>query len=133
MKDLIEILLKDGLDDILVTGFIDVGKYLKFNPLYDKVYFVCAKKTFEISLDDAGIILSQQIERIEPWFSVDEDDQFAVMSIYNQLFKTENEIDVKKICYQPKSFEPLTLIYSEGDLERTLILEPKNVFGFSFY
>lgn len=55
------------------------------------------------------------------------------MSIYSQLFKTEQEIKVTQIDYKAIRFSTLEINYKDGENERQLFLVPNNFFGFTYY
>lgn len=132
MNEFINILTKEPLIDVLVSGFIDEDDSLEFHPMYARVYFSFKSKIFEMYIDKDGYINTRNIEKIKEWFEVDEDDKFSLMSIYSQAFKTEQQIVISKINYEKKPFSSISIVYNAGDIERILVLDPYNFFGFTF-
>lgn len=130
MSEFSEHIVKFGVRDVVVTGYIDSDAPPVFHPMYDRVYFISDETIFEFYIDDDGVVNSHLVENIAPWFEVDEDDQFSMMSIYSQLFKTEQEVRIVGVNYSDTPFSGVFLEYKEGDEERLLTLEPNNFFGF---
>ncbi|EPL3545493.1 hypothetical protein [Serratia ureilytica] len=125
-----EHVIKFGVSDIVVTGYIDSNMPPVFHPMYDRVYFISGEVIFEFYIDDDGVVNSHLVENIAPWFEVDVDDQFSMMSIYSQAFKTEREVKIVAVDYSEKPFSVFIVRYKDGDHESSLHLEPKNFFGF---
>jgi hypothetical protein len=125
-------MLQGNISDVMVTGYIDTETPPVFHPMYDRIYFIINENIFELYIDD-GIICYNYLKNINEWFDVDEDDQFSLMSIYSQLFKTEQEIKVTQIDYKAIPFSPLEINYKDGRNERQLFLDPNNFFGFTYY
>ena len=132
MKQLFNCMLQGNISDVMVTGYIDTETPPVFHPMYDRIYFIINEDIFELYIDD-GIICYNYLKNINEWFDVDEDDQFSLMSIYSQLFKTEQEIKVTQIDYKAIRFSTLEINYKDGENERQLFLEPNNFFGFTYY
>ena len=132
MKQLFNCMLQGNISDVMVTGYIDTETPPVFHPMYDRIYFIINEDIFELYIDD-GIICYNYLKNINEWFDVDEDDQFSLMSIYSQLFKTEQEIKVTQIDYKAIPFSPLEINYKDGRNERQLFLDPNNFFGFTYY
>ena len=132
MNEFINVLIREPVVDVLVSGFIDENKSLVFHPMYNRIYFTFKSNIFELYINDDGYINARNIEKIEAWFDVDEDDRFSLMSIYSQVFKTEQEIVISKISYEKIPFSKMSIIYNEGNIERALDLDPNNFFGFTF-
>ncbi len=130
MSEFSEHIVKFGVRDVVVTGYIDSDAPPVFHPMYDRVYFISDETIFEFYIDDDGVVNSHLVENIAPWFEVDEDDKFSMMSIYPQLFKTEQEVRIVGVNYSDTPFSGVFLEYKEGDEERLLTLEPNNFFGF---
>lgn len=122
--------IKFGVSDIVVTVYIDSDTPPIFHPMYDRVYFISDEAVFEFFIDDEGIVNSHLVEKIAPWFEVDVDDQFSMMSIYPQVFKTELEVKIIAVNYSEEPFSVFIVRYKDGDHEKLLYLEPKNFFGF---
>ena len=131
MKNFINCLTQEKLNDVIVSGYIDSEIPLVFHPMFERLFFVFDDLTYEIYLDD-GLIKANEINKIKIWFDVDEDDDFSLMSVYSQLFKTESEVRISKISYEKVPFHVMSIIYHEGDIERVLTLDPNNFFGFTF-
>lgn len=125
-------MLQGNISDVMVTGYIDTESPPVFHPMYDRIYFIINENIFELYIDD-GIICYNYLKNINEWFDVDEDDQFSLMSIYSQLFKTEQEIKVTQIDYKAIRFSTLEINYKDGENERQLFLDPNNFFGFTYY
>ncbi len=132
MKQLFNCMLQGNISDVMVTGYIDTETPPVFHPMYDRIYFIINENIFELYIDD-GIICYNYLKNINEWFDVDEDDQFSLMSIYSQLFKTEQEIKVTQIDYKAIRFSTLEINYKDGENERQLFLDPNNFFGFTYY
>lgn len=132
MKQLFNCMLQGNISDVMVTGYIDTETPPVFHPMYDRIYFIINENIFELYIDD-GIICCNYLKNINEWFDVDEDDQFSLMSIYSQLFKTEQEIKVTQIDYKAIRFSTLEINYKDGENERQLFLDPNNFFGFTYY
>lgn len=130
MSEFSENIIKYGVGDIIVTGYIDSDTPPVFHPMYDRVYFISGEVIFEFYIDDDGVVNSHLVENIAPWFEVDVDDQFSMMSIYSQSFKTEQEVRIVGVSHSDVPFSGVFLEYKEGDDERLLTLEPNNFFGF---
>lgn len=125
-------MLQGNISDVMVTGYIDTETPPVFHPMYDRIYFIINENIFELYIDD-GIICYNYLKNINEQFDVDEDDQFSLMSIYSQLFKTEQEIKVTQIDYKAIRFSTLEINYKDGENERQLFLDPNNFFGFTYY
>ncbi|HGM5252143.1 TPA: hypothetical protein ACKP06_001064 [Serratia marcescens] len=125
-----EHVIKFGVSDIVVTGYIDSDMPPVFHPMYDRVYFISGEAIFEVYIGNDGIVNSHLVENISPWFEVDVDDQFSVMSIYSQAFKTEQEVKIIAVNYSEEPFSVFIVSYKDGNHENSLYLEPKSFFGF---
>ncbi|WP_060445188.1 hypothetical protein [Serratia marcescens] len=125
-----ENIIKYGVGDIIVTGYIDSDTPPVFHPMYDRVYFISGEVIFEFYIDDDGVVNSHLVENISPWFEVDVDDQFSMMSIYSQALKTEREVKIIAVNYSEEPFSVFIIRYKDGDHENSLYLEPKIFFGF---
>ena len=132
MKQLFNRMLQGTISNVMVSGYIDAETPPVFHPMYERIYFIINENVFELYIDD-GIICYNHLKNINEWFDVDEDDQFSLMSIYSQLFKTEQEIKVTQIDYKAIPFSPLEINYKDGQEERQLFLDPNNFFGFTYY
>ncbi|MCO6505466.1 MAG: hypothetical protein J6568_08655, partial [Snodgrassella sp.] len=66
------------------------------------------------------------------WFELDEDDTFSLMSIYSQLFKTEQKISIESIYYEGVPFSDMIINYRDGENKKHIYLSPNNFFGFTF-
>ncbi len=130
MSEFSEHLIKFGVSDIVVTGYIGSDTPPVFHPMYDRIYFISDEAIFELYINDDGVVNSHLVENIAPWFEVDEDDKFSMMSIYSQSFKTEQEVRIVGVNHSDVPFSGVFLEYKEGDDERLLTLEPNNFFGF---
>ncbi|WP_442989463.1 hypothetical protein [Serratia bockelmannii] len=130
MSEFSENIIKYGVGDIIVTGYIDSDTPPVFHPMYDRVYFISGEVIFEFYIDDDGVVNSHLVENISPWFEVDVDDQFSMMSIYSQAFKTEREVKIIAVNYSEEPFSVFIVRYKNGDNENSLYLEPKSFFGF---
>ncbi|MBF8216534.1 hypothetical protein I0Y69_04260 [Serratia ureilytica] len=122
--------IKFGVSDIVVTGYIDSDTPPVFHPMYDRIYFISGEVIFEFYIDDDGVVNSHLVENISPWFEVDVDDQFSMMSIYSQAFKTEREVKIIAVNCSEEPFSVFIVRYKNGDNENSLYLEPKSFFGF---
>jgi hypothetical protein len=120
-----EHVIKFGVSDIVVTGYIDSDIPPVFHPMYDRVYFISGEAIFEVYIGNDGIVYSHLVENISPWFEVDVDDQFSMMSIYSQAFKTEREVKIIAVNYSEEPFSVFIARYKDGDNENSLYLEPK--------
>ena len=130
MSEFSENIIKYEVGDIIVTGYIDSDTPPVFHPMYDRVYFISGEVIFEFYIDDDGVVNSHLVEKISPWFEVDVDDQFSMMSIYSQAFKTEREVKIIAVNYSEEPFSVFIVRYKNGDNENSLYLEPKSFFGF---
>ncbi|HIE1231805.1 TPA: hypothetical protein ACXJRV_000603 [Serratia marcescens] len=130
MSEFSENIIKYGVGDIIATGYIDSDTPPVFHPMYDRVYFISGEVIFEFYIDDDGVVNSHLVENISPWFEVDVDDQFSVMSIYSQAFKTEQEVKIIAVNYSEEPLSVFIVSYKDGDHENSLYLEPKSFFGF---
>lgn len=132
MKKFIDSMMQGTISDVVISGFTDSDGPLIFHPMYERMYFTLSDCMYELYIDDDGVIRAKVIENIKKWFEIDEDDRFALISIYSQLFKTEQEIKISKIDYQITPFSTMNIHYEDGDNKRTLIVDPNNFFGFTF-
>lgn len=132
MENFINALTNEPIIDVIVSGYIDSESPSVFHPMYDRVYFIFNNMKFEVCIDNFGFINANKVAEIEIWFELDDDDKFSLMSIYSQLFKTEQEITVTSVNNQSEPFGILTLSYREGLIDRQLCLDPHNFFGFTF-
>lgn len=130
MSEFSENLIKFGVSDIVVTDYIDSDTPPIFHPMYDRIYFISGEAVFDVYIGNDGIVNSHLVENIVPWFEVDVDDQFSMMSIYSQSFKTEQEVRIVEVNYSNAPFSGVFLKYKAGDNERLLSLELNNFFGF---
>lgn len=133
MKQLFNCIMQGTIIDVMVSGYIDPETLLVFHPMYERIYFIINENIFELYIDDDGIIQHNNLKNINLWFDIDEDDQFSLMSIYSQLFKTEQEIKVTRIDYKAIPFSTIEINYTDGENERQLFLDPNNFFGFTYY
>ena len=132
MKQLFNYIMQGTIIDVMVSGYIDTETLPVFHPMYERIYFIINENIFELYIDD-GIIQYNNLKNINLWFDIDEDDQFSLMSIYSQLFKTEHEIKVTQIDYKAIPFSNIKINYKDGQEERQLFLDPNNFFGFTYY
>ncbi|MDX5629085.1 MULTISPECIES: hypothetical protein [unclassified Brenneria] len=132
MENFINALTNEQIIDVIVSGYVDSESPSVFHPMYDRVYFIFNNMKFEVCIDNLGFINANSVTEIEIWFELDEDDKFSLMSIYSQLFKTEQEITVTSVNNQSEPFGILTLNYREGLIDRHLCLDSHNFFGFTF-
>lgn len=138
MKFHIESVLNKAVKDVLVTGYLDTGDSFTlnscpvFHPMYDRLYFVFEDFISEFFVDEKGIVCINTINKIECWFDIDEDDQFSVMSIFAQLFKTESNVTISSIkrCLTP--FSNIAIVYTTNSKEQVLSLHSGNLFGFTW-
>lgn len=133
MKQLFNCIMQGTIIDVMISGYIDTETLPVFHPMYERIYFIINENIFELYIDDDGIIQHNNLKNINLWFDIDEDDQFSLMSIYSQLFKTEHEIKVTQIDYKAIPFSNIKINYKDGQEERQLFLEPNNFFGFTYY
>lgn len=133
MKQLFNYIMQGTIIDVMVSGYIDTETLPVFHPMYERIYFIINENIFELYIDDDGIIQHNNLKNINLWFDIDEDDQFSLMSIYSQLFKTEHEIKVTQIDYKSIPFSNIKINYKDGKEERQLFLDPNNFFGFTYY
>ncbi len=133
MKQLFNCIMQGTIIDVMVSGYIDTETLPVFHPMYERIYFIINENIFELYIDDDGIIQHNNLKNINLWFDIDEDDQFSLMSIYSQLFKTEHEIKVMQIDYKAIPFSNIKINYKDGQEERQLFLDPNNFFGFTYY
>lgn len=132
MKQLFNYIMQGTIIDVMVSGYIDTETLPVFHPMYERIYFIINENIFELYIDD-GIIQYNNLKNINLWFDIDEDDQFSLMSIYSQLFKTEHEIKVTQIDYKAIPFSNIKINYKDGQEEKQLFLDPNNFFGFTYY
>ena len=132
MEKLFNRMLQGTVNDVVVSGYSDAETPPVFHPMYERIYFIISDDIFELYIED-GVIRCYQLENINEWFDVDVDDKFSLMSIYQQLFKTEQEIKVTKIDYKAIPFTKIEIDYKDGENERQLFLDPNNFFGFTYY
>lgn len=133
MKQLFNCIMQGTIIDVMISGYIDTETLPVFHPMYERIYFIINENIFELYIDDDGIIQHNNLKNINLWFDIDEDDQFSLMSIYSQLFKTEHEIKVMQIDYKAIPFSNIKINYKDGQEERQLFLDPNNFFGFTYY
>ena len=133
MKQLFNYIMQGTIIDVMVSGYIDTETLPVFQPMYERIYFIINENIFELYIDDDGIIQHNNLKNINLWFDIDKDDQFSLMSIYSQLFKTEHEIKVMQIDYKAIPFSNIKINYKDGQEERQLFLDPNNFFGFTYY
>lgn len=133
MKQLFNYIMQGTIIDVMISGYIDTETLPVFHPMYERIYFIINENIFELYIDDDGIIQHNNLKNINLWFDIDEDDQFSLMSIYSQLFKTEHEIKVTQIDYKAIPFSNIKINYKDGQEERQLFLDPNNFFGFTYY
>ena len=133
MKQLFNYIMQGTIIDVMVSGYIDTETLPVFHPMYERIYFIINENIFELYIDDDGIIQHNNLKNINLWFDIDEDNQFSLMSIYSQLFKTEHEIKVTQIDYKAIPFSNIKINYKDGQEERQLFLDPNNFFGFAYY
>ncbi|OTQ29183.1 hypothetical protein B6D19_12415 [Gilliamella apicola] len=133
MKQLFNYIMQGTIIDVMVSGYIDTETLPVFHPMYERIYFIINENIFELYIDDDGIIQHNNLKNINLWFDIDEDDQFSLMSIYSQLFKTEHEIKVTQIDYKAIPFSNIKINYKDGQEEKQLFLDPNNFFGFTYY
>lgn len=133
MKQLFNYIMQGTIIDVMVSGYIDTETLPVFHPMYERIYFIINENIFELYIDDDGIIQHNNLKNINLWFDIDEDDQFSLMSIYSQLFKTEHEIKVMQIDYKAIPFSNIKINYKDGQEEKQLFLDPNNFFGFTYY
>ncbi|MFP2424328.1 hypothetical protein ACLEXA_22860 [Pseudescherichia vulneris] len=131
MNEFINYIVQSTVKDVLITGYVDSEIPSSFHPMYDRIYFVISDDIFELYIDD-GLINCNKLNVIDKWFEVDEDDKFSLMSVYSQLFKTEQELKVTLVDYQFTPFSAITIWYKDGSNERQICLDPNNFFGFTF-
>lgn len=132
MKQLFNCMIQGTISDVIVSGYIDGETPPVFHPMYERIYFIVNDNIFELYIDD-GVVRYNQLKNINQWFDVDGDDKFSLMSIYSQLFKTEQEIQITQIDYKAVSFSAIKINYKDGENERQLFLDPNNFFGFTYY
>lgn len=136
MDNFFEMVLKRELKDILVGGYIEYDEMNSFKPLYDRLYFVFEETIFEFGANSFWSIGVRAIKKIEPWFEVEDDDIFGVSSIYSQCFSTEFSIRTSSVSYYIDSANDdilfFCLNYSIGERCKSLFINPKNTFGFSW-
>lgn len=132
MKQLFKSMIQGTISDVLVSGYIDAETPPVFHPMYERIYFIVNDDIFELHIDD-GVVRHNQLKNINQWFDVDDDDKFSLMSIYSQLFKTEQEIQITQIDYKAVSFSAIKINYKDGGNERQSFLDPNNFFGFTYY
>ncbi len=132
MKQLFNCMIQGTISDVIVSGYIDAENPPVFHPMYERIYFIVNDNIFELYIDD-GVVRHNQLKNINQWFDVDGDDKFSLMSIYSQLFKTEQEIQITQIDYKAVSFSAIKINYKDGENERQLFLDPNNFFGFTYY
>ena len=133
MKQLFNYIMQGTIIDVMVSGYIDTETLPVFHPMHERIYFIINENIFELYIDDDGIIQHNNLKNINLWFDIDEDDQFSLMSIYSQLFKTEHEIKVMQIDYKAIPFSNIKINYKDGQEERQLFLDSNNFFGFTYY
>ena len=133
MKQLFNYIMQGTIIDVMISGYIDTETLPVFHPMYERIYFIINENIFELYIDDDGIIQHNNLKNINLWFDIDEDDQFSLMSIYSQLFKTEHEIKVTQIDYKAIPFSNIKINYKDGQEEKQLFLDPNNFFGFTYY
>lgn len=132
MKQLFNCMIQGTISDVIVSGYIDAEIPPVFHPMYERVYFIVNDNIFELYIDD-GVVRHNSLKNIKQWFDVDGDDKFSLMSIYSQLFKTEQAIQITQIDYKAVSFSAIKINYKDGENERQLFLDPNNFFGFTYY
>lgn len=134
MQDFIDRLLHSTLLDVLIGGYVENRAPRHFSPFYTRLYFFFEEGLFELRAD--GHIEVRLIDAIEPWFEVEDDDEFCTSSVFNLLFKTDQEVAIEAVeCHRRADQAPLLLglDYRCGERRRRVNLDPANFFGFSFF
>lgn len=134
MQEFIDRLLHSPLLDVLIGGYVESRESRHFSPFYTRLYFFFEEGLFELRAD--GHIEVRQIDSIEPWFEVEDEDEFCTSSVFNLLFKTDQEIVIEAVdCHRRADAAPLLLglDYRCGEWRRRVHLDPLNFFGFSFF
>lgn len=132
MKFNFDDLMNNIIEDVMVSGYIDTETPPVFHPMYEKIYFFINKKIFEMQMND-GIIVFYKLKKIRSWFELDENDTFSLMSIYSQLFNTEQPVLIKAIDYNGTPFSNMVFNYTDDQNEKCIGISPNNFFGFSFF
>ena len=132
MKQLFTRMIQGIISDVMVSGYLDAETPPVFHPMYERLYFIINDDIFELYIDD-GIIRYHPLKNINAWFDVDDDDKFSLMSIYSQLFKTEQEVKITQVNYDAIPFSTIEINYKNGENERQLFLDPNNFFGFTYH
>lgn len=127
-----EIMITEPIRDVLVSGYIDSEEPPCFNALYKRVYFMFDHTKIEMYIDDKAKICFRAIENINQWFDLDDDDRFSLMSIYLLVFKTEQAVCIKSLSCDEPLLSELTINYVDDGMERKVMFDPRNFFGFSF-
>lgn len=60
MKNFIKYASNRIVSDVIVTGYLDSETPLVFHPMYDRIYFVIEDSTFEIYINDDGLVQSKK-------------------------------------------------------------------------
>ncbi|PIT13101.1 hypothetical protein [Snodgrassella alvi] len=131
MENFFNDLIHNTVSDVMVSGYIDTKSIPIFHPMYEKIYIFIHDDIFQIYIED-GIIKYDKLKTIDEWFELDEDDTFSLMSIYSQLFKTEQDISIESICYKGIPFSDMIINYWDGENKKHIYLSPNNFFGFTF-
>ncbi|HDJ1442400.1 TPA: hypothetical protein PPN70_004871 [Serratia rubidaea] len=132
MKDFFNELANNVISDVMVSGYLDTETPPIFHPMYERIYFFICDDIFEVYIND-GVIDFNILERIDKWFDLDDDDTFSLMSIYSQLFKTEQSVAIESIDYNNVPFSDMGINYSDGENKKLIHICPNNFFGFTFY
>ena len=132
MKNFINNITHGNLIDVVVSGYINAESPPVFHPMNERIYFITNDVIFELYIDD-GIILCNKLKSISTWFDLDEDDRFSLMSIYSQVFKTEQDVKITQVNYRENPFSTIEFNYNDGGGEKQFFLDPNNFFGFTYY
>lgn len=130
MKELIHQLTHENVNDIFVSGYIDSSDPAHFHPLYERLFFIMTESIYEVKIVD-GVIHFNKINKINVWFDIEDDDTFSIMSLYSQIFKTEQQVKILQIDYAGIPFSKMSVTYSDSKREMVFKLNPLNFFGFT--
>lgn len=125
-------LMLGELKDVMIAGYIDYATLPIFHPFYDRLYFIIDEVIFELYLSEAGIIQYNELTEIKAWLTLDDDGHFSLMSIYSQLFKTEQAVIITDITYSSIPFSSMSISYVNGQDCGNLLFDPNHFFGFTF-
>lgn len=129
--DFLQMLVRDPLRDVIVSGFIDSETPRMFHPLYERLYFVFDEIKVQMQLGDDAKISFREVGVVQQWIDLDEDDLFSAMSLYSVVFRTEQAVQIRSAQCADDALAVLDVTFFDGAGDRCVTFDPRNFFGFS--